>query len=66
MIDFRCSFLVVTAGSPREIEAHLVAEDAERAGAGAVALLYAVVEDVAHEVEVLLHARQRNRWTDGL
>ena len=50
----------------RQIEARLVAEDRERAGAGAVALLYAVLEDVADEVEVLLHARQRNRWTDGL
>ncbi len=37
MIDFRCSFFVVTSGKPsRQVEAHLMAEDRERAGAGAV------------------------------
>ena len=47
MIDFRCSFLVVTSGKPsRQIETHLVAEDGARAGAGAVALLDAVVQHV--------------------
>ena len=39
-----------------EVEAHLVAEDAAGAGAGAVALLRPVVEDPLEEVEVLLHA----------
>src|ERR1041384_5791252 len=41
--------------SQGEIEAHLPAEDAERAGAGPVVLGAAVLEDVAHQVEVLLH-----------
>ena len=38
-----------------EVEPHLVAEDAAGPGAGAVALLDAVVEDPGEEVEVLLH-----------
>ena len=39
MIDLTCSFLVVTSGKPcGKIEAHLLAEQAQRAGAGAVAL----------------------------
>ena len=42
--------------SRREVEAHLVAEDAQRAGAGAVAPAHPVLADVAHQVEVLLHA----------
>jgi hypothetical protein len=33
-----------------------MAEDAERAGAGAVGLLRAVLENVADEIEVRLHA----------
>ena len=42
-IDFRCSFLVVTQRKAvGEIEAHLMAEHRERAGAGAVALLHAL------------------------
>ena len=36
-----------------QVEAHLAAEDAERAGAGAVAALDAVVQDVLEQVEVL-------------
>src|SRR5690606_18114298 len=40
----------------REIETHLVAEHAERAGAGAVGLARAVVSDTAEKVEILLHA----------
>ena len=38
-----------------EVEAHLVAEHAQRAGAGAVGLLDALVEDPLHQVEVLPH-----------
>jgi hypothetical protein len=39
MIERRCSFLVVTSGKPfGQVEAHLVAEHGERAGAGAVLL----------------------------
>ena len=48
-----CTFLVVTSGKPvGEVEAHLVPEDAAGAGAGAVGLLDALVEDPAEEVEV--------------
>ena len=39
----------------REVEAHLVAEDALRAHPGAVVLHHAVVHDFLQEVEVLLH-----------
>ena len=54
MMERRCTFLVVTSGKPSaQVEAHLVAEHALRAGAGAVALGHAVVADVAHEVFVL-------------
>ncbi|MFC5042936.1 hypothetical protein [Ornithinimicrobium kibberense] len=38
-----------------EVEPHLVAEDRQGPGAGAVALLHALVEDPAQEVQVLLH-----------
>jgi hypothetical protein len=41
-----------------EVEAHLVAEDGARAGAGAVGLVVPVVEHVAHEIEVLLHGSE--------
>ena len=55
-IDLRCSFLVVMSGKPgAEIEAHLMAEHRDRAGAGAVALLDAVGEHVFHQFEVLPH-----------
>ena len=58
MIDRRWSFLVVTSGKPcGQVEPHLVAEDAQRAGAGAVGLLDPVLEDVPEEVEVLPHGR---------
>ncbi len=51
-----CSRLVVTTREAlRQVEPHLVAEDAERAGAGAVALGGAFVEDVREKVEVLPH-----------
>ena len=56
MIDFRCSFLVVTQRKAlREVEAHLVAEHRQRAGAGAVVLLAPVGENAFHQVEVLAH-----------
>ena len=39
MMERRCSCLVVTSGNPaREVEAHLIAEYAQGAGAGAVFL----------------------------
>ena len=60
MIDLVWTFLVVTSGKPgREVEAHLVAEHRQRAGAGAVGLAVAVVADVPHEVEVLAHGGGR-------
>ena len=43
----------------REVEAHLVAEHRQRAGAGAIGLLDAVLEHVAHEVEVGAHVSTR-------
>ena len=39
----------------REIEAHLVAEDAAGAGAGAVGLLHPLFQDALEQCEVLLH-----------
>ena len=57
MIERRCSFFVVSTGKPsREIEAHLVAEQAQRAGARAVVLARAAVADRPQEVEILPHA----------
>ena len=54
--DRVCTFLVVTQREPGgEVEAHLVAEDAAGAGAGAVGLLDSLVEDPPEEVEVRLH-----------
>ena len=55
-IDLRCSFLVVMQRKAvGEIEAHLMAEHRQRAGAGAVALLHAVGEHVFHQFEILAH-----------
>src|SRR5688500_17706416 len=39
----------------REIEAHLMPEDAQRSGAGAVGLARAAIEDGLEQVEVGLH-----------
>jgi len=39
-----------------EVKAHLMAEDAARACSCAVFFYGAVVEDVAHKVEILFHA----------
>ena len=56
MMERRCSFLVVTSGKPAaQIEAHLIAEDAQGAGAGAVVLARAVLAYVAQEIEILPH-----------
>ncbi len=41
--------------SGREIEAHLIAEDAQRAGAGAIVLAGALLPDVAQKIEILPH-----------
>jgi hypothetical protein len=38
-----------------KIEAHLMAEYRQRTGAGAVALLHALLQDAFHKVEVLAH-----------
>ena len=38
-----------------EVEAHLIAEDAASAGAGAVAFIHTMVEDMLKEVEILFH-----------
>src|SRR3954465_13646513 len=40
-----------------QIETHLVPKDAARAGAGAVALGDAFIENPLHQVEILSHAR---------
>jgi hypothetical protein len=40
-----------------EIETHLVPENRQRAGAGAVFLERAVIADVPHQGQVLLHVR---------
>src|SRR5581483_8556671 len=42
-----------------EIETHLMAEHRQRAGAGAVALLHPVAEDVVHQIEILAHFKSR-------
>ena len=39
-----------------QVEAHLMAEDRARAGAGAVALFHALGEHAFHQVEILAHA----------
>ena len=47
-----------------QVEAQLVPEDRQRAGAGAVALLHALVEDPLEEVEVGLHGPSLVAETD--
>ena len=57
MIERRCSFFVVTSGKPSlQIEAHLMAEDGERAGSGPVVLADALVQDAAEQIVIGLHA----------
>ena len=66
MIDLVCTFFVVSSGKPSaSVEAHLVAEHGQRAGARAIVLGVAVVADVAHEVEVLAHRGERKREREG-
>ena len=66
MIDFRCSFLVVTSGKPSARSKRIWWPNTEqRAGAGAVALLHAVGEDVLHQFEVLAHGPVQSRATRG-
>ena len=61
MIDLRVHLLGRKQREARaEIEAHLIAEHRQRAGAGAVALAMTVVAHVAHEIEVGLH------WSQGV
>ena len=48
-----------------ERKAHLMAEHRQRAGAGAVALLHAVVEDVLHQIEILAHRIRPVSREDG-
>ena len=45
-----------------EIEAHLVAEHRQRAGAGAVAFLHAVLENMFHQIEILAQTRASRRF----
>src|SRR3546814_7617638 len=47
-----------------EVEAHLVAEQALGAGAGAVALVDALVANPAQEVEVLFHGRSEEHTSE--
>ena len=46
-----------------KIEAHLMAENRHRPGAGPILLLGPRFEDMAHEVEVLAHGSGFCRWT---
>ena len=53
MMLFRCTFLVVSSGKPaREIEAQLPPEHPARAGAGAVAAVDAVVQNILEQAEI--------------
>ena len=53
---FEMDFLGGNQGeSLRQIEAHLVAKDADRAGAGPVVFFGAGCQHVAHQVEILFH-----------
>ena len=47
-----------------QIEAQLMAEHRERAGAGAVALLHAVGENVLHQIEILAHGWRGPTWAE--
>jgi len=40
-----------------QIKAHLVPEHRDRAGAGAIGFLGAMLLDMAHEIEILLHGK---------
>lgn len=56
MMDLRWTFFCSQQRKAvSEIEAHLVAEHRACAGAGAVAFIGAVFEDVSEKVEILSH-----------
>ena len=56
------NFLCCDEGKARtEIEAHLVAEDALRTGAGAIGLRGSLVQDELHEIVILLHPIIKDR-----
>jgi hypothetical protein len=62
MIDFKCSFFVVTSGKPLgQIEPHLMAENAERARPRAVGFGHAAIEDQPQKVEISLHGASFSR-----
>ena len=48
-----------------QVEAHLVAEDADGAGAGAVLALGAVVEHILQKVKILSHILRDNNDGEG-
>ena len=48
-----------------EVKAHLVAKDRARAGAGTVGLGRAVVEDVAQQIKIGLHAAPAGKAATG-
>ena len=50
----------------RQVKAHLVAEDAQRAGTGPVFLARARVANVPHHVEILFHLRPSTARSAGL
>ena len=65
-IDFSGSCLVVSIGKPGgQIEAHLMAEHRQRAGAGAVVLLRAVGEDPFEQIVILVHGVSVRPSGDG-
>ncbi len=58
MMLFQMHLLVVTRGNPSaRTEPHLIAERGDCAGAGAVLLPHAGVENVPEKVEILFHVR---------
>jgi hypothetical protein len=65
MMDLRWSFLVDHREAGGDVVSGLVAEHAERAGSRPVGLGPAVLEHVAQEVEILLHAVPSSRERGG-
>src|SRR5690606_35389912 len=68
LVDDRLQMQLL-GGDQREallkIEAHLPAEHAERAGAGTVPLPHAVLQDLAHQVQINLHYVVTSKSRDG-
>ena len=65
MMDLMWTFLVVSSGKPSaQREARLRAEHGIRAGAGAVGLETAPLQNMLQEFQVLSHERTRN-WVPG-